>query len=309
MAATYDEINWIGVGSAVRDRRSASGLSHEDAAQKLCLSKKQILALESGSSAPFPGALVRSWCGRRYALLLGLDWERLVQLPPSEDQAVGTKNILASALPVAPEAAPETERERPRGHMLLSGAVLLLIVVIAIKMAVTDSSAPVSPPAAEVAPKVNSPVVLSSSADTAPVEPSASPVNRQAAAKGEATVAANPAEIANQTQTSPAPTKAAVETVFEIQGKDPAKQVGSFFVSSKEQAALLKKKRNDPGEGIRIDLPQGAELRIPISPNEIVRVAEGRNLDIFYQGRMVPSQIVESGTWVNFVRKTSDTRD
>jgi cytoskeletal protein RodZ len=309
MAATYDEINWIGVGSAVRDRRSASGLSHEDAAQKLCLSKKQILALESGSSAPFPGALVRSWCGRRYAVLLGLDWERLVQPPPGEDQAVVTENILASALPLAPEAAPETGRERPRSHMLLGGAVLLLVVVIAIEMTVTDSSAPVSPPAAEIAFKANSPVVVSSSADTGPVEPSAPPVNRQAAAKGDATVAVNPAEIANQTQTPPAPTKIAAETIIEIQGIDPTKRVGSFFVSSKEQAALLKKKRNDPGEGVRIDLPQGADLRIPISPNEIVRVAEGRNLGIFYQGRMVPAQIVESGVWVNFVGKTSDTSD
>src|SRR5450759_4795388 len=108
MAATCDEINWIGVGVAVRDQRSASGLSPEDAAQKLCLSKKQILALESGSSAPFPGVSVRSWCGRRYAVLLGLDWERLVQPPPSEDQAVVTENIPASALPVEPEAAPES---------------------------------------------------------------------------------------------------------------------------------------------------------------------------------------------------------
>lgn len=198
MATTYDEIDWIGVGSAVRDRRSASGLSPEVAAQKLCLSKKQILALESGSSAPFPGVLVRSWCGRRYAVLLGLDWEHLVQPPPGEDPAVVTENILASALPVKPEAAPETGREGSRGHPLLGGAVLLLIVAIAIKIAVTDSSVPVSTPAAEVAPKVNSPVVVSSSADTAPAEKSAPPVNRQAAATGEATVAANPAQITNR---------------------------------------------------------------------------------------------------------------
>jgi cytoskeletal protein RodZ len=308
MAATYDEINWIGVGSVVRDRRSASGLSHEDAAQKLCLSKKQILALENGSSAPFPGALVRSWCGRRYAVLLGLDWERLVQPPPGDDQSVVTENILASALPLAPAPVPETGRERPGSHMLLSGAILLLMVVIAIEMTVNDSSAPVSPPAAEVAPKVISHAVVFSSVDIAPVEPSAPPADRQAAAKGEATVVANPAKIANQTQTSAAAAKAAVETVFEIQGKDPAKRVGSFFVSSKEQAALLKKKRNDPGEGVRIELAQGAELLIPISPSEIFRVAEGRNLEIFYQGRMVPAQIVESGAWVNLVRKTSDTR-
>ncbi len=314
MAASCDEINWIGIGSAVRDRRSASGLSPEAAAQKLCLSKKQILALESGSSAPFPGATVRSWCGRRYAVLLGLDWEHLVQPLPSADQAVVTEtvvteNILAPALPVEPEAAPQTGSERPRGQLLLGAAVLLLMVVIAIVLAGTDSTAPVSTPAAELAPRVNSPVVTLSSADTAPAEQSAASVDYQIAAKGEAAAAANPTEIANQKQTSPPSTKAAVETVIEIQGRDPAKQTGSFFVSSKEQAALLKKKWNDPGAGVRIDLPQGAERRIPISPNEIVRVAEGRNLGIFYQGRMVPAQVVESGAWVNFVRKTFDTSD
>ena len=309
MAATCDEINWIGVGLAVRDRRSASGLSPEDAAQKLCLSKKQILALESGSSAPFPGVSVRSWCGRRYAVLLGLDWEHLVQPPRGEDQAVVTENIPAPALPLAPEAAPETGRKVHRSYLLLGGAVLLLIVVIAIKMAVTDSPVPVSTPAAELTPKVNAPVVVSSSADTAPAGQSAAPFDRPAAANGEAAVAANAAEIIDQTQTPPAPIKAEAETVFEIQGRDPAKQTGSFFVSSKEQAALLKKKWNEPGAGIRIDLPPGAGRRIPISPNEIVRVAEGRNLGIFYQGRMVPAQAVERGAWVKFVRKTSDTSD
>lgn len=312
MAATCDEIDWIGIGSAVRDRRSANGLSPEYAAQKLCLSKKQILALESGSSAPFPGATVRSWCGRRYAVLLGLDWERLVQPPPGADQAVVTEtvvteNIPASALPVAPEAAPETGSEGSRGQMLLGASVLLLMLVIAIVLAGTDATAPVSTPAAELAPRVNSPVVAFSSANTTPAEQSASPADYQTAAKGEAATAADPAEIADQKQTSPPSTKAAVETVIEIQGIDPAKQTGSFFVSSKEQAALLKKKRDDPGTGVRIDLPQGAERRIPISPNEIVRVAEGRNLGIFYQGRMVPAQVVESGAWVNFVRKMSDT--
>lgn len=195
MAATCDGINWIGIGSAVRDRRSASGLSLEAAAQKLCLSKKQILALESGSSAPFPGVSVRSWCGRRYAVLLGLDWEHLVQPPPGEDQAVVTENILASALPVEPEAAPETGRKRPRARLLLGGAVLLLIVVIAIKMAVTDSPASVSTPVAEVAPTFHSPVVVFSSAYAAPAEQSAPPVVRQTAAEAEATAAAYPAEI------------------------------------------------------------------------------------------------------------------
>ncbi len=198
MAATCEEINWIGVGSAVRDRRSASGLSPEDAAHKLCLSKKQILALESGSSAPFPGASVRSWCGRRYAVLLGLDWERLVQAPPSEDQAVVAESIPASALPVEAEAVPATGRGWSRAHLLLVGAVLLLMVAIGFKMAVKDSSPPATTPVAQVAAKLNSPVVAFSSAYAAAAGRSATPVDRLASANAGATRVADPAEITNR---------------------------------------------------------------------------------------------------------------
>lgn len=312
MATIYDEINWIDVGTAVRDRRSARGLSAEEAAYKLCLSKKQILALESGSSAPFPGVSVRSWCGRRYAALLGLDWERLVQAPPGVATATVTENLLSPATAATPEAAvaaPGTGLGRPLGRLLLDGAVLLLVVVITIGTAATNAPVPVSTPVAEFSPRVDAPAVVLSSADTASVEEFSPPVYRQAAAQDESTIAANPADIVNQAQMVPAATKAAAEMVIEIEGRDPAKQTDSFFVSSKEQAALLKKHWNDPGAGTRIDLPQGTNRRIPISANEIIRVAEGRSLGIFYQGRMVPARAVESGAWVSFVRKTSDAGD
>lgn len=320
MTAIYHEIDWTGIGAAVRDRRSASGLTPEQAAQKLCLSKKQILALESGSSAPFPGASVRSWCGRRYAVLLGLDWEHLVQPPPGEDQAVATEDIPASARPMEPEAARATASEtapasRHRAHPLLGWAVLLLVAVIGIGMAATDASVGVSAPAANIAPKADFPVAVPASEAAAADEQYAAPVDHQVSAKEETALAVSPAQNTSQAQTpptpasAPAPAKAAPETVVEIQGLDAAKQTGSFFVSSKEQAALLKKARNDAGAGVRIDLPQGAARRIPIAENEIVRVAEGRNLGLFYQGRMVPARVVESGAWVKFVRKTADTGD
>ena len=74
-----DDIDWVGLGKALREARDLCHRSQESAADKLCLSRKQIRALESGSGIPFPGDTVRSWCARRYATQLGLDWERIAQ--------------------------------------------------------------------------------------------------------------------------------------------------------------------------------------------------------------------------------------
>jgi cytoskeletal protein RodZ len=309
MAATFEQIDWTGVASAVRDRRSASGLSPEAAAQKLCLSKSQILALESGSGAPFPGESVRSWCARRYAALLGLDWDQLVQAPCREEQTATAASVTATACAVAPEAAAKPGRARSRAYLLISGPLAVLAVVIANNMANTGPPAPVSTPAAKIAAKHYSPAVARASAVVAPAEKAAPPINPPTAAIAEIAVADPPVEVAGQAPTPAVPTSAAVQTVVDVQGIDAAKQTGSFFVSTKEQAVLLKKRQNDPGSGTRIDLAQGAGRRIAIAADEIVRVAEGRDLGIFYQGRKVPARVVESGAWVHFVRKTSDSAD
>jgi cytoskeletal protein RodZ len=307
MAATFEQIDWTGVASAVRDRRSASGLSPEAAAQKLCLSKSQILALESGSGAPFPGESVRSWCARRYAALLGLDWDHLVQAPRSEEQTATAASVTATARAVAPEAAAKPGRARSRAYLLISGPLAVLAVVIANNMAITGPSAPVSAPAAKFSAKHNSPVVVRAPAVIAPAEKAAPPINPPTAAIAEVAVADPPVEVAAPTPA--VPISATVQTVVDVQGIDAAKQTGSFFVSTKEQTVLLKKKQNDPGTGTRIDLAQGAGRRIAIAADEIVRVAEGRDLEIFYQGRKVPARVVDSGAWVHFVRKTSDSAD
>ncbi len=309
MAATFDQIDWTGVASAVREGRSASGLSPEAAAQKLCLSKKQILALENGSGAPFPGESVRSWCGHRYAALLGLDWDHLVQAPGGENQAAAAESMPAPARPVEPKAAPRLGRPRSQVYVLFGAPLAALAVVIVNNQATTDYFVPVAMPAAKAVAKLNPPAVATALTTTGHAVNSAPPIDHQVAADGEAAVADLQTEAADKTQASAASRNSTVEAVIEIQGRDPAKQAGSFFVSSNEQVALLKKEQNSPGAGIRIDLAQGAQRRIPIAPTEIVRVAEGRDLGIFYQGRKVPAKLVESGAWVHFVRNTSESSD
>jgi hypothetical protein len=96
------------------------------------------------------------------------------------------------------------------------------------------------------------------------------------------------------------------EQVTKVRGDNPAKSGDVLFVISKEPSVLFKKKRQDPAEGTRIDIAQGASKRIAIANNEILRVAEGSDIEVFYQGRKVASKTIESGAWMRFVPYSSD---
>ena len=131
MTTGTDDIDWVGLGKALREARDSCQGSQASAADKLCLSGKQIRALECGSAAPFPGGTVRSWCARRYAILLGLDWDRLAQSLRSEvlDPAIGLANAPVSS-PVEPVSA--AARAQLRIGLLLGAVVLTCVAVIAI---------------------------------------------------------------------------------------------------------------------------------------------------------------------------------
>lgn len=91
------------------------------------------------------------------------------------------------------------------------------------------------------------------------------------------------------------------ETLVTVQGVNPAKPAGVFLVIGKEPSVMFRKKRQDPGEGTRIDFVQGATESVAIGRNEIFRVASGRDITIFYQGRKVTPKTIESGAWMSFV--------
>ena len=131
MTTSADDIDWVGLGQVLCEARDAGGFTHESVAQELCLSKKQIRALECGSFAPFPGDTARSWCARRYATLLGLDWEQLAQSLRSEepDAAIGMTSPPTSS-PVEPVSGAASAQFR--FGLLLGAAVLTFITVIAI---------------------------------------------------------------------------------------------------------------------------------------------------------------------------------
>ncbi len=90
-----DSVDWAEIGKLLRARREDSGLPLDAAANKLCLSKNQIRALESGISYPFPGVAARSWCCRRYALALGVDWDSLAAPLPDAESTAAVENTRA----------------------------------------------------------------------------------------------------------------------------------------------------------------------------------------------------------------------
>jgi hypothetical protein len=71
-------------------------------------------------------------------------------------------------------------------------------------------------------------------------------------------------------------------------------------VISEEPVILFKKNRNDPGEGTRIELLQDGKKNIPITSKELLRVAKGHDVRVFYQGRKVSPNTVANGTWLRF---------
>ena len=201
-----------------------------------------------------------------------------------------------------PPSAAEFAMPPPAGARRLGAAVALLVALVA-GVLMSRDPAPIAPPATEVAPKPEA--ATSGIAATPPVpvsagsQPDASPATAGDApapvpnpvAGGRSAANASPAEL-------PA---ADSDQVVTVQGVNPAKPGGVVLVIGKEPSVLIKKKRQDPAEGTRIDVAQGATESIAMARGEILRVAQGRDLTIFYQGRKVTPKTIESGVWMSFV--------
>ena len=305
-----DDIDWVGLGKALREARDLCHRSQESAAVKLCLSGKQIRALESGSGVPFPGDTVRSWCARRYATQLGLDWESFAQ-PPRSD-AIEAPALLSIAPETAPAVPAPGAGKQLRLRLLLGATAMLVVIVIAAYPRTRNSAPLVSPPVADVGFKAAPPAPAavragdsSAAVETAPVD------NGQVDAKDETILAAAVesaaiAPIAVTPQTGREPASRLAGNVVEVLGIDSSKSPEYFFINSKDASVLVKRKRQDPSGGVRMDFAQGSAKRVPIAADELVRVEEGKDVEIFYQGRMLPPQVIASGNWARFVQKSAE---
>ena len=113
--------------------------------------------------------------------------------------------------------------------------------------------------------------------------------------------AARPPTPVTSVDPSPELRKADSGRVINVEGMDPEKPSDLFFVATKEPVVLFKKLRSEPGDGTRIELGSGTKRRFSISEDEVVRVAAGKDLEVFYQGRKLSWGALHSGSWLRFV--------
>mgnify|MGYP001371869614 CR=1 FL=1 len=211
-------------------------------------------------------------------------------------------------MPLADAAAAGGNPEARFGGWRKFGAAFALLVAMLAVVLLKRGSAPVAPPVSDVASAADAAMKGTPAAPAVPAASSRLQVDPKTVA-GEAAplVPGADANAKPGAQDSPpdAP-EADTDKVVTVQGVNPAKPAGFFLLVGKESSVLFRKKREDPGEGKRIDVSRGATVSISIAEDEIVRVVQGRNIDIFYQGRKVARKTIETGAWMSFVPQLPD---
>jgi cytoskeletal protein CcmA (bactofilin family) len=91
------------------------------------------------------------------------------------------------------------------------------------------------------------------------------------------------------------------DNVISVRGINPSRPAGVFLLVSNEPSILYRKKRDDTGEGARIAVPAGEKASVGVASDELIRVAQGRDVVILFQGAKVPKNVIESGAWISFV--------
>ena len=210
-------------------------------------------------------------------------------LPGTADESPRSaprQSATGGAAGVMPPAASSGGRETALPVVRIIAAIALFGVVSALVL-LSRGPEP-APPAAAEAP----PPTASAGADAAARQDSTGPA---------APPRADAAELRTAPEPPPQSPVANKENVVTIQGVNPGKPGGVFSVVGREPSVLIRKKRDEAAEGTRIEVAQGAAASIPFARDEIFRVVQGRDIEIFYQGRKVGPKTIESGVWISFV--------
>lgn len=142
-------------------------------------------------------------------------------------------------------------------------------------------------------------------APTAPAAPAAESAPRAAApaAAGEAAPLMPSLSVGAPDAAAPAGSDrppVSQEKLVTVRGANPSRPTGVFLLISNEPSLLYRKKRNDATEGTRITNAAGTKTSIAVAPDELVRVARGRDVVILFQGQKVSQSIIDSGAWISF---------
>jgi cytoskeletal protein CcmA (bactofilin family) len=239
-------------------------------------------------------------------------------IPTATAERVRPRQERRVAAPEVPEIkdldGPHAHVRRASDHFWTPGKLgiaAVLIVALGAYAWQRQAKAPAEPPAASFAPQPEAPKSVPEPVAPAKVEePPAPKVEAAPPAppprpEPKPAAAVPPPPLA---MTTPAPElpKADPNKVVTVQGTDLDKPADAFFVATREPAVIFKKPRADPGDGTRIELAPGAKRRFHISESEVVRVAQGKNLEMFYQGRKLSTSTLQSGAWISFVPLAED---
>ena len=313
--ARLDQPDWLLIGCQLKTKREQLNKTEVDLAYALCLSVKQVRAMDGGKIWPFPGVASHQWCVQRYARAVGLVWAELYAYPDEPAQSANDDDTADETTVVSPPAqiASPSPGPGPRAalvskHFIVSLLLLGMLAFVMIGARLIENE-PTRPDLESRAYQLNetketlrkSEVKLADVASDASVNTASeiAPANAPAPAIAEqqpvdGTLAATPVI---------APPSAPIESseIIEFQGRDTAKKSGSIYIHASAAVTVIKKRKDSPREGDRIELPRGAERRIPISSAEVIGVAEGEGFKVYFQGQLVPPSMFRAGRWVRFI--------
>jgi cytoskeletal protein CcmA (bactofilin family) len=219
----------------------------------------------------------------------------------SEDVTTAPSDTPAT-LPALRPAGTIAPTRRPRVALWVASTVVVILVAV---WALRGPKKPEPEPLRIVAP-----LPAEQPATSPPAQPSTLPLPSQAVASGPATAtpASKPPTPPSMAATAPPKSQVAspraddsAGRIVSIEGANADKPAGAFFVLTREATVILRKKRSDPGDGMRLEIARGRNISLQVARDEIVRVASGRDIEVFYQGRRVPPASIEAGSWLSFV--------
>ena len=303
--ARLDQPDWLRIGCQLKAKREQLNKTEVDFAHELCLSVKQVKAMEGGKIWPFPGVAPHQWCVQRYARAVGLVWGELYAYRDAPAQAANDYDPAAETTVVSPPAqiaSPGPRASLVSKHFIVSLLLLAMLAAVVVGASLIENE-PISPDLAPTGYQRNETkeTLRKSEVIIADVASEASVITASETAP--AIAEQQPVDGTLAATSVIAPPSAPIESseIIEFHGRDAAKKSGSIYIHASAAVTVIKKRKDSPGEGDRIELPRGAERRIPISTAEVIGVAEGAGFKVYFQGQLVPHSMFRAGRWVRFI--------
>ena len=112
-----------------------------------------------------------------------------------------------------------------------------------------------------------------------------------------------PTQTTEATGTSPALAVASppvTHPALQVTGALADRSATAIYVVSRQGATLLRGRKTDDA-GTKIAIPAKSNMSVTIASGDLIRLSEGKDVEIFYQGKKVPPTSLAAGHWIKFV--------